>query len=375
MNIPTNNLRNATNKLEKLQRRAAKLGFEVKWTQSAPFVETVDGHPVQFVNITVDAGNYFKISGWEFVCKVSRTPNGKHIYSFPRFSNMDQLHETIQFDEMFTCEHCNINRHRIDVFLLYNAQEQVYKMVGRNCLGSFLGVDVSRILTLYTYLENLDNSLLDDEEYDFDSEPKHKQLYNVQKYMQAVLYCAKENGFITKKLADTSLLLSTSAHAKEVYNSVKIDLTPFATEAKEMISGFVQNYEGYTSNYLENLYRMVSEEYCEGWQLGIVASLYLAAKPKSDKESFGVLQPDYTEKEKLSDLDVVFIRGLEQYSQYGPKTMQVFHSNTSDEIYIWWDTTNNTFESGENLILSGTVKSVQQYNGQWQTTLLRCKTK
>ena len=91
------------------------------------------------------------------------------------------------------------------------------------------------------------------------------------------------------------------------------------------------------------------------------------ARPASKSQWIG------EEKDKIVDLPVVLvsIHGFE--TRYGYS--QVVKFLNGDNIITWFTAVDIKFEPGDNILLSGTIKKLDEYKGEAQTIMTRCKLK
>ena len=91
------------------------------------------------------------------------------------------------------------------------------------------------------------------------------------------------------------------------------------------------------------------------------------ARPASKSQWIG------EEKDRIVDLPVVLvsIHGFE--TRYGYS--QVVKFLNGDNIITWFTAVDIKFEPGDNILLSGTIKKLDEYKGEAQTIMTRCKLK
>ena len=91
------------------------------------------------------------------------------------------------------------------------------------------------------------------------------------------------------------------------------------------------------------------------------------ARPASKSQWIG------EEKDKIVDLPVVLvsIHGFE--TRYGYS--QVVKFLNGDNVITWFTAVDIKFEPGDNILLSGTIKKLDEYKGEAQTIMTRCKLK
>jgi hypothetical protein len=76
------------------------------------------------------------------------------------------------------------------------------------------------------------------------------------------------------------------------------------------------------------------------------------------------------EKEKIKDVKVTLSKVRAFDGQFGRTSIYTFVEGK--HIYVWFTTKSLIFNVGDKVILSGTVKKLQEYEGEKQTVLTRC---
>ena len=147
--IPGGNLASMNAKIEKLNKRARRLGMapivvaEIgeEFATHRKRIRDPFGGPsqvqevtVRFVMVTV-IGQTPRIDGWDFAATVQHEEGGNLLRTCPGFDTLLPL----QYRQADTqCEHCARDRRRNDTYILFNAQSGTWKQVGRSCLADFL---------------------------------------------------------------------------------------------------------------------------------------------------------------------------------------------------------------------------------------------
>jgi hypothetical protein len=165
--IPEENLSELCRRLDKLSRKAAKLGlvtisYSLGPVKDLPFSRTDDGHRsllkeearieearrlgklvfVRFQEVTV-SGQTPRLSGWDFVGTLQHLadPEGEIINllrTVPGF--VGQLPIQFRTATPENCDHCHKQiRSRKETFIVRSTDTQEWKQVGRNCTQDFLG--------------------------------------------------------------------------------------------------------------------------------------------------------------------------------------------------------------------------------------------
>ncbi len=140
------NVRGLLERLEKLNRRAVKLGAPaISWRQTGEEFEEIEGEPGKkrrLVLFDVE-GNPPKYNGWTFMAVLNHTSEGNVLRSVPGIDLPMQYR-----DRSAVCDHCQTNRLRRDTYIVRH-DDGTWKQVGSTCLHDFLGhEDPSKLAAL-----------------------------------------------------------------------------------------------------------------------------------------------------------------------------------------------------------------------------------
>lgn len=139
--IPAENLGSLTTAIAKLNKRASRLKV------TSLTLAVVDRREVECedkrtklkfnrVFLTVEiTGESPVLAGWELTAKITSTKAGNLAKSVPGKSCPVEFRTV----KMGRCDHCHTNRLRNDTFVVHNMKSGEYKVVGRKCIGDFLG--------------------------------------------------------------------------------------------------------------------------------------------------------------------------------------------------------------------------------------------
>lgn len=134
----------AVDKLEKLQRRAARYGHKINWTIERR-TETRerkgwDGRTEKYAQAMLDftiEGDAPRVGPYRFIAELDRQPGGVLISALGG-AEIGELGRT--WDGR--CEHCNKPRGRSRAFVVEHTETGERKIVGRSCLRDYVGSDV-----------------------------------------------------------------------------------------------------------------------------------------------------------------------------------------------------------------------------------------
>lgn len=133
----------ARDRLEKLQRRAARYGQVIAWSETKR-VETRtrplwDGRKEKYAQPVVDFdvhGEAPRVGPYRFLAEVERTPGGNLICALGG-AEIGALGR----DWDGRCEHCNKPRGRTKAYVVEHAETGERKIVGKSCLRDHVGTD------------------------------------------------------------------------------------------------------------------------------------------------------------------------------------------------------------------------------------------
>lgn len=141
--IPPYRLDTLQSRLDRLQRKLAKLGLApMEVTIGAEIVTYDDDQPIVMVPVTINQPVPAMLSGWSFAAKIehecddSGAPFNMVLKSPDYAGELPQSYRT----DKPTCDHCGLSRRRNETFVVSSKVEGL-KRVGRTCLSDFLGGD------------------------------------------------------------------------------------------------------------------------------------------------------------------------------------------------------------------------------------------
>ncbi len=171
--IPGQNASGVKAKLDKLARKAARLGvgaifYTLAKTFSVPLPD--EERPAAGEVLTIEAltirGDAPVLEGWAFVATLQHetTDDGKIVTILRTVDDTINLPKKYRTATPDDCDHCNTRRQRNDTFVVLNVETGEFKQVGRQCLKDFLGHKNPHAIAQYaTVLAMLDDFLGCDE--------------------------------------------------------------------------------------------------------------------------------------------------------------------------------------------------------------------
>lgn len=296
-----------------------------------------------------------------------------------------------------TCDYCKTNRKRNKTYLVVNRETGEWKQLGKECLKLFVaGIDVDAIATFESFIK----------EAEFAANPGDEFFYNrrlgfVKVADALALACAvyRERGYLAtrdavgnsndlcnknivqRKLAqqygyDSDFLNISNSVRNEIDEIAVKTTTAIAKEDTEVAVEMVKRFPD--EPYHNNLKVIMENEYIPLNKLGLLVSIpkaidrYEDEKKKQEEKERLAAKSDYLGSvgEKIS---VNFVSGREVAcceTQFGLLHIYEF-KDTNGNTVVWKSSSSKDIP--ENGVVTGTVKSHEEYDGIKQTVILRAK--
>ena len=394
--IPANRMDEFQDKLEKLNKRAHKLGCEpITMTPLEAIklvvkeVRLVAGGPLtpvfgDFWVVTV-GGNAPKLNGWAFRGTLQHEEAGNVLRMINNVAPPMQFRTLTQ-----QCDHCGYDRKRNDTYLVQSDAGE-WKQIGRSCLRDFLGhvspEAVAEWASLLANLEGYFGSMAPDE-----GSSSNPYSFDLRTVLAAVRTEARQHGYMSRKRASdigeqTGNYPCTTAHTVWSY------LTPSNTEQRNRAEAFfatqleqdaldaasaidwATNLPADVSNdYLWNVRVIALGGYVTYRELGLAASIVAAWTREQERKQ----EESYKRTTQVSEhvgevgkrmemvltVDMVRVLPGEIYTS----TLIKFLDDAGRSI-TWFASgcKDNEFTVGDRIKAKATVKKHEEYKG-WKTT-------
>jgi hypothetical protein len=133
-NIPDYKYSDFLEKIEKMNRRAARLNLSpIVIKKTGDFLQKQGKFTYKVYTVIIE-GESPKIDNWIPVCQLEHLESGNIIKNFTDFLIPEEYRKVESY-----CEHCNKSRVRNFTYILYNDQINVYKQIGSTCIKDFTG--------------------------------------------------------------------------------------------------------------------------------------------------------------------------------------------------------------------------------------------
>ncbi len=416
--IPARNLTKLTQKLDRLVRRANKLGVEpiryevtssteerdisvayASAIQAAYGSDDADGlslrSPVSFppvfetYTLVKIEGVAPKFAGWSLVARVGYELKTPIFLTVPGKAVSDKYRACGP-----VCEHCKSLRHRKDTFIVEH-EDGRSAQVGSNCIADFLGhqspEQIAFQCELLPFVDGL-GEFGEDVGEDLRAGLRQHSTFGLEYFLVLVATYTRVNGWLTSSAAEKIPNAIPSAQIvfgiangwskqdeidRKVLAAAHIDAD--SDLAKSAIE-WAKNLEA-GSEYQQTIRTVAAAGKYSHRLTGIAASIVGAYKRHLEGE---VIRKARAEKatanpsthqgvvgEKLTrKLLLVSTRSFD--SAFGVTNLNRF-SDEDGNAYIWWTSTELDVEVGGWCNLTGTVKTHDAYRDVPQTVLTRCK--
>jgi hypothetical protein len=358
--IPSQNVSNLIAKIEKLARKAEKLGCEKPTyvVGSTEFIKKIDENRevyyVQYTNIDVD-GVAPSLNGWKFIGTIEAVDNASIVKSVPGY----EIPDSYRYVNPCACDHCGINRYRTETFIVRSEQNE-HKQVGRSCLKDFLGHASPEQYAQYaSMLIELQNS---SEDSDSDS-GSYITGYSVKEIVAAAHFSINAWGY-RKSEFENSTRGTVCSHLFTKKQDEKFSLTQENFEIATAAIEWMTQQSG--SEFLNNLAVYSKQEIVKSNAIGYLCAgvmMYLraldqlkAVKSKKDGVVSGIIGAIGQKIE--ARCTVISAKKFERqsYSYYDSGVSQVLILKTENGNLIKMFSSNLYIQEDDVVIVSGKIK-------------------
>lgn len=288
---------------------------------------------------------------------------------------------TINFADYRTkaikCEHCGTNHKRTKGIVLVNNEDGTHKMVGSACVKDFIGHNVEQFAK---YFKEIEQILLEDEEAKIYDNERHlyRAVIDVAEYLANCIKIIDKDGY-NKELKYNAITTMTKNNIEEEYiekanrvinffkNEYTDDFDSFVNNTRIYLAGYqpVVNANGFVA-YAYELYKKIQEKIAKQAELDAQKAISNFVGNIGEKVTV-------TGTVKIAggyETDFGYVR----IYKFTDKNGNTYVWKTSTYIYAE-DNNGNQVASEElkEITIAGTIKAHNEYNGEKQTVLTRCK--
>ena len=392
--VPSRNLENLKIRIEKLAKRAAKIGvgtvsLEVMDYEDVP-IKDEDGLPTgrvrRYYSVRV-CGTTPKFDGWVFLGTIEHAGEaGNIVRGVPGAGELPREYR----DAKPTCDHCQLSRMRAETFVLRH-DDGAMKRVGRQCLRDFLGHADPQALAAFAQILIDAAGAGEAGEDDRDGEPggHYSDLFDLEKVLRFTSAAIRVDGWMSRAKAEDFMREPTSGTVLRLITDPKFEHRELyaltdqdkrdATATLDWVKALPERAD--LNDYLYNLSVLGKQLTINQRAMGLACSmiatylreqerdLYLAKERKTSNHvgTIGKRQDFALELLKAIEID--------NDSRFGPSTLYKF-TDVDGNRFTWFASGAyplGDVMAGAEVKIKATVKKHDEYQGVKQTTLTRCK--
>ena len=375
-------------KLTRVFKKLDKVGATYTFNKITEYVDTVPVYAIDEVTQTKYKVNEMPVECVEFELDFDMYKVGNyHVGAVVECTEGDEnlvytVDETVDFKDYMTatirCDHCGTNHFRRQAVVLVNNNDGTHTMVGKGCLKDYMGINIHNfahyLYGISEYLEDAELEIHDNEMH------LYKQVIDTELYLA---YCIQRTVKFGYKKE------TTKADAMMDYHKSR-ELDPKYTQvAKEMIE-FFSNYK--TDDTFENNVRLYvtgkTPITCENGLIAYAYTLYTRIQERLTEEAARREQKEKSGYVGEVGQKITFVGKMSiihsYQTEWGWTTIYKI-VDTNDNVFIWKTsvTAEIVDEKGhctfatefDQIQITGKIKAHNEYNGEKQTVLERCKVK
>ncbi len=371
--IPDRNLDKLKAKIEKLARKAAKLGT-AKIELIILGSEDVEDHDlVQRVYTVTITGETPRLGGWRLVAKLEHLGGGNLMRTLP---GEDQLPE--QFREIGpNCEYCQTRRDRKDTYVVGHDDGR-YQQVGSTCLKDFTGhVNPEAVTQAAEYIWSAIEAC-EQAEDDLDGYGAGGPSYlKTEGYLAWVMMTIRQHGWMSRSKAQYGNSTTDVAVDSLMGNREPDKPQPTDSDRDLANKALVWAREELAqranlNDYEWNLVRVSEADTIEFRWIGYVASIMPAYLRENERKQENGTSEYVGEVGKRSEFQGLTVSNIiYREGNYGTTAIHKFVDVAGN--CLTWFSSRQSLELGETYSGKATVKKHDEFRGIKQTVLTRCK--
>jgi uncharacterized protein (DUF779 family) len=364
-NIPTNNIKSVEKQIEKLNRRATKLGLDsIQLTWDKP---SINSSGILVATATLTGPFSISFDGWEFIATLQHLPTGENIIR----SISDQDLPTQYHNSGSACEHCNVNRYRKDTYIV--KKDISFLQIGSTCIKDFLGGNspdniMQRAQLIAGIMSFMRGSC----------EASAEVGFNIETFLAHTIAIVNEFGWVSKTDAKETGKMATATRVIEALTTdepqLKLPINNALLEDAKIIADWVENIPDITadnSDYLHNI-RAIARAGMVGIRTaGFAASMVSCYNRENAKPKERVVSQHVGEVKSRQSFELTVKNMFSGQSNFGEYFKYIF-TDKAGNILVWSASKEQDLEINHNYTVVGTVKQHTYYKDVAQTVLTRC---
>ncbi len=371
--------------LDHLNKMALKLGTpEIKLVELARTTEmrwnSKTGLNYYVTLVTIDvAGIAPKLAGWDLLGSIEHDPQSEN--NLVNGYHGQQLPKEYRSAEP-KCDHCGKARRRNTTYIVRNEQGET-KQIGSACLKDFTGHANPEALA--AWIASVDETLetgssSEEDEYGFCGGGSSWGIEPV-KYLALVVRVCREHGYTSNANEMPGRLSTQTLVDNIILGKQTVTLTEDETNEAKIILEYGKTLVTSDQDYQYNCGVIANKEIWHGRDLGLAASLYQAYHREEARQveiaarranSTSTFQGEIGGK--LANIEATCTHHQIIDSQYGTTHLYKF-IDMDGNVYAWFSSNRITaLAIGDQMkLVKGTVKDHNEFRGEKQTLITRCK--
>lgn len=388
--VPTDNLNELQTAVAQLARRATKLDLDpITLTDTGSEIVARDengvtvGHEYRYVVI---AGPRPQLAGWAFVAVLEHDHEADQPRAIIRRVPQGAWGEIPDTDLAAyratdaRCEHCGTLRRRNDTYLVQKTDgAREIKQVGSSCLRDFTGhPSPDAIARLAERIADLAD-LAEDAERD---EPTSSgpALYPVDLYLAYVAQAIRRDGWTPRSratgygdaTADQALDALRDTIRGATSEAPTTADTDTATNALAWVRDTLAHQDADLSDFEHNLIVALDGDYLTDRRTGIAAAAINTYRRGRERQAAAAADPGHLGAiDDRIDVTVTVISVRYRETEYGTTSIYKLRADSCHQLV--WFASRDVLTEGASYTLRGTVKRHDEWDGQSETHLTRCK--
>lgn len=374
--IPTENMNELTKKLARVGKKCERIGCEYKFNILG--TELVKVNKILSYEVTVcDISGVAKINGWEFVAEIQHN-HGANLIHKVSDKPIPLKYRTVDC----MCEHCQTNRTRNNTYLIFN-KDVGFKQVGKTCLKEYTnGLSAEHVAAVLECIKEA-------EEEDVSCGGYGTSFHlDKNKFLLDAKILSDKYGFMSKNKA-IEINSNPENNGNARWTALRVldgdakkfepteEQVKFVQEAIAWIDGESKS----ENDFIYNLYAATRGDYFEIKNANIVAALITAYQRVLDKDKARLERINKASNETTHfgsvgdsvafEAPVALSGEFETFHSYYGETNRIYKFIVGTIVFVW--KTQCYLEDGATYKVTGKIKCHNEYNGEKQTVLVRCK--
>ena len=343
---------------------------------------------IPYIEVTVEY-EIPKLNGWELVSVFDYEvfiddDDQKSKAVFTSTVPGKELPFEYQDKDSICCEHCGHKRYRVKSFLVKHDSGE-HKEVGSTCLKDFLGHDPSTFM----YYCGIQDKLVDwEEEYGERSGEREEYAYDLSGVLALTNAVIKKYGWTSRsEVYENNDGVATADNVAyylhtdpdKIPAAEKIDLVDEDKEIAAKTIEYFGTLAKQDNDYIMNCLRVIKIDRVSDKRLGIACSMISVYRRHLEKV---ILEANELPSEwfgnigsKLERCPVVCTFKTHVETQFGTSVLYKFMDNDGGVFKTFYSGHTWEVEQDERVLLNGTVKKHDEWNGKKETMLTRCNVK